>query len=119
VDRLRVKKTDSTSAAASPAIPARTAEDAYKSFGVAFRRLLDELVELNVEPTHVNQNLAAVAAIPPMLVPPIARLAAQRQMQAAVRRSQPDPEIDLERLAGGGSARDYARRRIDEIKNDL
>ena len=60
IDRLCAGKTDSTSAAASAATPARierTAEDAYKSFGVAFRGMIDEIVEMRVDLTDVNRKL--------------------------------------------------------------
>ncbi len=95
LDRFLGEKTDS---APAPAKIERTANDVYKSFGVAFRRLIDELAEMRVEPTHVNQNLAAVAGIPPQFSPAIVQLVARRQMQATAQRAQ--PEVDLERLAG-------------------
>lgn len=97
---FRGEKTDSSATAAAPAKIERTPDDAYKTFGVAFRGMIDELVEMRVDLTDVNRNLAAGAGIPPQFTPVIVQLIARRQMQAAARRDHPDPDVNLDRLAG-------------------
>jgi hypothetical protein len=120
LDRFPGGNTDSASAA--PAAPtARTAADVYKSFGLAFRRLIDECVEMNITPTDVNRNLSAAAQIPPQFVPAIVQQIAAGQMRAEARRANPAPDVNLDRLGGGSGdpSNDYARRRVAEVKKSL
>jgi hypothetical protein len=124
IDRLCAGKTDSTSAAASAATPARierTAEDACKDFGVAFRKMLAELAESEASMMEVSRSVASAAVLPEMFVAPIVRLVGDRRMERDAKRRNPSSGVDLERLAGGSGdpARYSARRRLEEIKNDL
>lgn len=59
----------------------RTALDAYRDFGVALQKLIAELVELDVTPTHINKNLEA-AGVPPVFAPHIIRVFVNRSMDA-------------------------------------
>ena len=72
---------------AAPA-PKRTAADACKDFGVAFRKMLAELAESEVCMMEVSRSLASAAGLPEMFLAPIVRLVGDRRMELAALRQR-------------------------------
>jgi hypothetical protein len=61
----------------------RTALDAYRDFGEAFEKLVEELLELDVTPTNINLNLAPVGNVPHVLAAPLIRIVVGRRADRA------------------------------------